>query len=119
MLTLDLKARLRNKAFVISMVGAIVLLIQQLGFKIPSNYMEIVNSVLTILTMLGIVVDTSTKGVSDQVISATTEKAMQAENVEKEVQVKNSTVSVNNVVSENSQSANVDNQKEEAKIIPQ
>jgi uncharacterized membrane protein len=42
------------------MVGAIVLLVQQLGFKdlIPSNYADVVNSLLTILTMLGIVNDT-------------------------------------------------------------
>lgn len=73
MLTINLKSRFRNKAFLLAMVGAIVLLIQQLGFKdiIPSNYADIVNSILTILTMLGIVVDTSTSGLSDQVIVTT------------------------------------------------
>jgi uncharacterized membrane protein len=47
------------------MLGAIVLLIQQLGFKnlIPSNLSDIINTILSILVMLGIVVDTSTKGV--------------------------------------------------------
>ena len=78
MLTLDLKSRFRNKAFIVSMLGAIVLLIQQLGFKniIPSNYADIVNSVLSILVMLGIVVDTSTKGISDKVISDATVQAV-------------------------------------------
>lgn len=68
MLTIDLKARLRNKAFWVSLISAIVLLIQQLGFKdlIPTNYGDIVNSILTILVMFGIVVDTSTNGISDK-----------------------------------------------------
>ena len=40
---------------------------QQLGLNIiPNNYTEIVNTILTILTMLGIIVDTSTPGLSDQ-----------------------------------------------------
>jgi uncharacterized membrane protein len=49
------------------MVGAIVLLVQQLGFKdlIPSNYADVVNSLLTILTMLGIVNDTKVASNSD------------------------------------------------------
>jgi len=46
------------------------LLAQQLGFDaskfIPSNYVDIINTVFAILTMLGIVVDTSTSGISDQ-----------------------------------------------------
>ncbi|OOM82504.1 bacteriophage holin [Clostridium puniceum] len=68
MLTLDLKSRFRNKTFILSMLGAIVLLIQQLGFKdlIPSNWVDIVNTILSILVMLGIVIDTSTPGVSDK-----------------------------------------------------
>lgn len=68
MLTINLKARLRNKAFWVGLISAIVLLIQQLGFKdlIPSNYADIVNSILTILAMLGIIIDTSTSGISDQ-----------------------------------------------------
>jgi len=101
MLTLDLKSRFRNKAFIVSMLGAIVLLIQQLGFKniIPSNYADIVNSVLSILVMLGIVVDTSTKGISDKVISDAT---VQAVNSVEEVKTVSGTTSVNNTVTENS-----------------
>lgn len=64
---IDLKARLRNKTFWISMISAIVLLVQQLGLNvIPGNYTDVINTVLTILVMLGIVVDTSTPGISDQ-----------------------------------------------------
>lgn len=77
MLTLDLKTRFRNKAFIIAMVSAVVLLVQQLGFKdlIPANYLDIEYSILSILTMLGIIVDTSTPGVSDSVAAIETVQA--------------------------------------------
>ena len=74
MLGIDFKARLKNKAFWVSMASAIAMLAQQLGLNIiPSNYTEIVNTVLMLLTMGGIVVDTSTTGISDQVKTTTTE----------------------------------------------
>lgn len=68
-MNIDLKARMRNKAFWVALVSAVVLLIQQLGFKnlIPSNYADIVNSILSILVMLGIVVDPSTNGICDAI----------------------------------------------------
>jgi phi LC3 family holin len=71
MLTLNLKARFRNKLFIISFVGAIVLLLQQLGLKqyIPENWSDVLNSVLSILVMLGIITDTSTPGISDKIAS--------------------------------------------------
>lgn len=67
-MSIDLKSRFKNKAFIMSMVAAVALLIQQLGYTnlLPANYTEIVNTILTILTMLGIVVDTSTPGISDK-----------------------------------------------------
>ena len=72
--SIDLKSRLKNKAFWVAMASAIAMLAQQLGLYImPSNYIEIVNTVLMILTMVGIVVDTSTTGISDQVKTTTTE----------------------------------------------
>lgn len=74
MLNIDLKARLKNKSFWVSMASSIAILVQQLGLNIiPSNYTEIVNTVLIILTMVGIVVDTSTTGISDQVTTKTAE----------------------------------------------
>lgn len=67
MLGIDLSARLKNKAFWVSMASAIALLCQQLGLNIiPGDYSAVINSLLTILAMLGIVVDTSTPGISDQ-----------------------------------------------------
>jgi len=72
MLGIDLKSRLRNKTFWVAMASAIALLVQQLGLNIlPTNYSEIVNTILTILTMLGIFVDTSTTGICDKVSTAT------------------------------------------------
>ena len=83
MLSIDLKARLKNKAFWVSMASAIAMLAQQLGLNIiPSNYTEIVNTVLMILTMGGIVVDTSTTGIGDQVITTTTETDQAANSTE-------------------------------------
>ncbi|EKQ51503.1 MULTISPECIES: phage holin [unclassified Clostridium] len=77
MLGIDLKARLSNKAFWVAMASAIALLVQQLGLNIiPSNYSEIINTVLTILTMLGIVVDTSTTGISDQIVTNADSKTL-------------------------------------------
>lgn len=67
-MSIDWKARLQNKAFWVSMVSLIVLLIKQLGFiQIPENWSEIMTTVLSILTAMGVVVDTSTPGVSDSV----------------------------------------------------
>ncbi len=71
MLSINLKARLENKTFWVSLVSAVVLLMQQCGLNaskfIPSNYVDIINSVFAILTILGIVIDTSTPGVNDKV----------------------------------------------------
>jgi len=72
MLNIDLKARLKNKAFWVSMVSAMALLVQQLGLQLPSDYSTVVNAILTILTMSGIIVDTSTPGISDQTTTTTT-----------------------------------------------
>lgn len=118
MLTLDLKARLKNKTFILSMLGAIVLLIQQLGFKdlIPSNWLDIVNTVLSILVMLGIVVDTSTPGVSDNIIQEITVPAIKSAETKEEAQTEASTTSVNSIVSENSQAAAIENLNASSKI---
>lgn len=69
MLTLDFKSRIRNKSFWVGMISAVVLLVQQLGFKdlVPANYANVVNTVLTILTMIGVIVDPTTIGVSDKI----------------------------------------------------
>ena len=66
---IDWKARLTNKTWWVSIIGALILLSQQLGLDlsqyIPQNYVDIINTVFLILTLLGITVDTSTEGISD------------------------------------------------------
>ena len=68
-MNIDFKKRLTNKTWWVSIIGALVLLSQQLGLDlsqyIPQNYVDIINTVFLILTLLGITVDTSTEGISD------------------------------------------------------
>ena len=68
-MNIDWKARLTNKTWWTSIIGALILLCQQLGLDlsqyIPQNYVDIINTVFLILTLLGITVDTSTDGISD------------------------------------------------------
>lgn len=60
------KVRLRHKEFWIALTSAIVLLTQQLGFDIfPENIAEIINTVLLIFTIVGVVIDPTTKGLLD------------------------------------------------------
>ena len=66
-MNINWKARLTNKTFWVAMVSDVVLLTQQLGVNIfPSNWSDILNTILTIFILLGIIVDTSTEGISDK-----------------------------------------------------
>ena len=61
------KARLKNKTFWVSLTAAVVLLSQQLGLNIfPNNIADIVNTILLIATILGVIVDPSTEGITDK-----------------------------------------------------
>ena len=64
---IDWKSRFTNKTFIASFVATLILLLQQLGLSayIPGNIMEIVNTILMLLVMLGVVIDPSTQGISD------------------------------------------------------
>jgi phi LC3 family holin len=84
---MDLKARFRNKAFLIALVSAILLLLKNfgLGKYIPENIDSIVNGFITIGILLGVITDTSTPGISDQVVSDATVKTINSqEQVKKE-----------------------------------
>lgn len=68
---MDLKTRFKNKAFIVSLVSAVLMaaqvILQPLGIVIPNDYiMAGVNSILTVLVILGIVIDPSTPGISDK-----------------------------------------------------
>lgn len=71
-MNIDLKARLTNKAWLVSTVSLVIVLLQQIGLGqladyIPKNYADIINSVLVLAGTFGIAVDTSTPGISDSV----------------------------------------------------
>lgn len=61
------KARFKNKTFILAIASSIILLTQQLGLDIfPPNFEEILNTILTILVTLGVVVDPTTSGITDE-----------------------------------------------------
>ena len=66
-MNINLKQRFSNKAFLAAFAAAVILLLQQLGLDdfIPANIGEVINTVLLLLSMLGIIVDPTTKGVGD------------------------------------------------------
>ena len=64
---INIKRRFKNRTFCVTFIAAVILLLQQLGLQeyLPANLMDIVNSILTILCMLGIIVDPTTSGITD------------------------------------------------------
>lgn len=65
-MNIDLKSRLKNKAFWIYLISTIVTLTQLFGVKVfPDNWETILNTVLGLLVVMGVIVDNSTPGVSD------------------------------------------------------
>ena len=63
---LDVKARLRNKYFWVSMLSLIVLLLDQLGIKLPVDINEIGGTILSMAVLLGIIVDNGSEGFLDK-----------------------------------------------------
>ena len=59
------KLRFKNKATLIAISSTVILLAQQLGLKLPDNIEDVVNTVLTLLVLLGVVNDPTTEGISD------------------------------------------------------
>lgn len=63
---LDLKARLRNKYFWVSMLSLVVLLLNQLGVELPIDINDIGGTILAMAVLLGIVVDNGSEGFYDK-----------------------------------------------------
>ena len=63
---LDIKARLKNKYFWISFISLVVLLLDQLGIKLPFDLSAIGGTVLSMAVLLGIVVDNGSEGFGDK-----------------------------------------------------
>lgn len=59
------KLRFKNKATLAAIAATVILLAQQLGFELPDNVSEVVNTALTLLVLLGVVSDPTTAGLSD------------------------------------------------------
>ena len=60
------RVRLRNKTFWLTLVPLLVLLTQQLGLNwVPENWESIFGTVMAILTVVGIINDPTTAGITD------------------------------------------------------
>lgn len=59
------KLRFKNKTTLLAIASTVILLVQQLGFTLPDNIADIVNTFLTLLVLLGVINDPTTAGVSD------------------------------------------------------
>ena len=68
------KLRFKNKATLIAIASTVILLAQQLGLKLPDNIEDVVNTVLTLLVMLGVVNDPTTAGLKDSETALTYDK---------------------------------------------
>ncbi|APC45842.1 holin [Streptococcus phage CHPC926] len=62
---INLKLRLKNKTTLVALISAVFLALQQFGLNIPHNIQDAVNTIITILVILGIVTDPTTKGIAD------------------------------------------------------
>ena len=65
MKNINWKLRFQNKATLLAIASTVILLIQQLGFKLPDNIADVVNTFLTLLVLLGVINDPTTEGISD------------------------------------------------------
>ena len=68
------KLRFKNKATLIAIASTVILLAQQLGLKLPDNIADVVNTVLTLLVLLGVVNDPTTAGFKDSEKTLTYDK---------------------------------------------
>lgn len=61
-----LKARLKNKAFWLTLASTIALTGKVFHlYTVPEDYNVFVDAILTLLTLLGVIIDPSTPGISD------------------------------------------------------
>ncbi|AEZ62141.1 Phage holin [Streptococcus infantarius subsp. infantarius CJ18] len=66
--------RVQNKTTLAAIAATIILLVQQLGLKLPDNISDVVNTVLTLLVLLGVVNDPTTAGLKDSETALTYDK---------------------------------------------
>ena len=68
------KLRFKNKATLLAIAGTLILLVQQIGLKLPDNIGDVVNTILTLLVLLGVVNDPTTAGIKDSETALTYDK---------------------------------------------
>ena len=80
--------RLRNKGFVLALVSALIVAVQMvfkmLGFHLnlngfSANVIDVINSIFVVLTILGVVTDPTTQGISDSEQALTYDKPRKGE----------------------------------------
>lgn len=99
-MNIDWKSRITSKTFWVAIASTLVLLSQQLGLKIfPDNWADILNTVLSLFTILGIIVDPSTPGINDLI----------KHSIEINAEVENSIDKSTNTTVQNSVQATIDN----------
>jgi len=108
MFIINLEARMKNKNWWIQIISGAVLICAYFGLDltkyIGKDWANLVGIIFSILTLIGITVDNSTKGLSDQVISNTTVQAVKAAETKETIKTEDSTTGINGVITENSQS---------------
>lgn len=72
---MDWKTRIRSKAFWVTLVPAVIVLIQVVGnifgldlsnlTGLSQQLIDVVNAVFVVLSILGVVIDPTTKGIKD------------------------------------------------------
>ncbi|QOI67882.1 holin [Enterococcus phage FX417] len=72
---MDWKTRIKNKAFWIALIPAVIVLIQVVGnifgldlsnlTGLSQQLIDVVNGVFVVLSILGVVIDPTTKGIKD------------------------------------------------------
>lgn len=82
-MNINWKVRIKNKNFWVALIPAILLLVQVIGAvfgfslelgELGDKLLAVVNSLFAVLTILGIVTDPTTAGVSDSVQAMTYEE---------------------------------------------
>lgn len=59
------KLRLKNKVTLTAIIATVFLLIEQLGFELPKNISQVVDTALSLLVLLGVISDPTTQGIED------------------------------------------------------
>lgn len=102
---IDWKARLTNKAWWVATISIVVLIAQYFGFDlikyIGQDWQTLVALIFALVALMGITVDTSTPGMSDQVIQDA-QDVINNINTRSKVKTESTTTSINNGISQNS-----------------